>query len=133
VKGEKHLEVTSGSIRGFPRAWRRQFGHPLDTRPSLLFMDLPHPLSPDSTSSNLAAGSILDMVKENNRALVPVGGLVTDPYTLFNNTVSLTVALFLFRSLVIWMWKTRAVLELLSQHWGFYFNASSDDWGRVRI
>ncbi|KAF9555653.1 hypothetical protein EC968_008795, partial [Mortierella alpina] len=25
--------------------------------------------------------------------------------------------------------KTRAVIELLSQHWGFYFNASSDDWG----
>ncbi|KAG9319039.1 hypothetical protein KVV02_000923, partial [Mortierella alpina] len=25
--------------------------------------------------------------------------------------------------------KTRAVIELLSQHWEFYFNASSDDWG----
>ncbi|OAQ22280.1 hypothetical protein K457DRAFT_1825616 [Linnemannia elongata AG-77] len=25
--------------------------------------------------------------------------------------------------------KTRAVIELLSQHWGFYFNASNDDWG----
>jgi len=25
--------------------------------------------------------------------------------------------------------KTRAVIELLLQHWGFYFNASSDDWG----
>ncbi|KAF9318228.1 hypothetical protein BG003_011622 [Podila horticola] len=25
--------------------------------------------------------------------------------------------------------KTRAVIELLSQQWGFYFNASSDDWG----
>ncbi|KAF9118991.1 hypothetical protein BGX30_004160 [Mortierella sp. GBA39] len=54
VKGEKHLEVTSGSIRGLPRAWRRQFGHPPDTRPSLLFMDLPDPSSPDSVSRNLA-------------------------------------------------------------------------------
>ncbi|KAH7028688.1 hypothetical protein BKA57DRAFT_511480 [Linnemannia elongata] len=25
--------------------------------------------------------------------------------------------------------KTRAVIELLSQHWGFYFNAADDDWG----
>ncbi|KAF9940436.1 hypothetical protein BGZ65_006993, partial [Modicella reniformis] len=25
--------------------------------------------------------------------------------------------------------KTRAAFELLSQHWGFYFNASHDDWG----
>lgn len=24
---------------------------------------------------------------------------------------------------------TRAVIEPLSQHWGFYFNALSDDWG----
>ncbi|KAG9071850.1 hypothetical protein KI688_006066 [Linnemannia hyalina] len=24
---------------------------------------------------------------------------------------------------------TRAVIELLSQHWGFYFNAADDDWG----
>ncbi|KAG0220929.1 hypothetical protein BGW42_008532, partial [Actinomortierella wolfii] len=25
--------------------------------------------------------------------------------------------------------KTCAVIELLSQHWGFYFNAADDDWG----
>ncbi|KAF9398094.1 hypothetical protein BGZ76_008226, partial [Entomortierella beljakovae] len=25
--------------------------------------------------------------------------------------------------------KTRAAIELLSQHWGFFFNASGDDWG----
>ncbi|OAQ22441.1 hypothetical protein K457DRAFT_26083 [Linnemannia elongata AG-77] len=25
--------------------------------------------------------------------------------------------------------KTRAVIELLSQYWGFYFNAADDDWG----
>jgi len=66
-------------------------------------MDLPDPFSPDSTSRNLAAGSILGMVKENNRALIPVFG-------------------------VSGCGKTRAVIELLSQHWGFYFNASSDDW-----
>ncbi|KAF9924400.1 hypothetical protein BGZ67_009274 [Mortierella alpina] len=53
VRGEGALPVTTGPIRGLPRAWRRGFG----------------------------------------------------------------------------CGKTRAVTELLSQHWGFYFNASSDDWG----
>ncbi|KAF9114427.1 hypothetical protein BGX30_006619, partial [Mortierella sp. GBA39] len=104
VRDEKHLDVTTGQIRGLPRAWRRQFGQPGDTRPSLLFMDLPDPSSLDAASRNLAAGSILDMVKENNRPLIPVFG-------------------------VSGCGKTRAVIELLSQHWGFYFNASSDDWG----
>ncbi|KAF9969015.1 hypothetical protein BGZ73_008842, partial [Actinomortierella ambigua] len=94
VKGEKQLKATTGAIRGLPRAWRRGFGKAPETRPSLLFLDLPDPSIPDSASRSLAAGSILDMVKENNRC-----------------------------------GKTRAVIELLSQHWGFYFNASNDDWG----
>ncbi|KAG0364878.1 hypothetical protein BGX24_004416, partial [Mortierella sp. AD032] len=67
-------------------------------------MDLPDPSTPDSASRNLAAGSILDMVKENNRYHIPVFG-------------------------VSGCGKTRAVIELLSQHWGFYFNAADDDWG----
>ncbi|KAG0282609.1 hypothetical protein BGZ97_008910, partial [Linnemannia gamsii] len=67
-------------------------------------MDLPNPSAPDTASRNLAAGSILDMVKENNRQVIPVFG-------------------------VSGCGKTRAVIELLSQHWGFYFNASNDDWG----
>ncbi|KAF9080259.1 hypothetical protein BGX23_002403, partial [Mortierella sp. AD031] len=94
VRGQGTLPVTTGAIRGLPRAWRRAFGKPAETRPSLLFLDLPDPLAPDSLSRNLASTSILDMVKENNGC-----------------------------------GKTRAVIELLSQHWGFYFNASSDDWG----
>ncbi|KAF9179047.1 hypothetical protein BGZ51_007276 [Haplosporangium sp. Z 767] len=53
---------------------------------------------------SLASAYILDMVKENNRPFIPVFG-------------------------VSGCGKTRAVIELLSQHWGFYFNASSDDWG----
>ncbi|KAF9923555.1 hypothetical protein BGZ67_009766, partial [Mortierella alpina] len=99
VKGEGALPTTTGSIRGLPRAWRRGFGKAPESRPSLLFMDLPDPSIPDSASRNLAAGSILELVKENNRAVIPGCG------------------------------KTRAVIELLSQQWGFYFNASSDDWG----
>ncbi|KAG0277039.1 hypothetical protein BGZ95_006634 [Linnemannia exigua] len=80
------------------------FGKAPETRPSLLFMDLPDPSTPDSASRNHAAGSILELVKENNRYHIPVFG-------------------------VSGCGKTRAVIELLSQHWGFYFNASSDDWG----
>ncbi|KAI8356250.1 hypothetical protein B0O80DRAFT_22740 [Mortierella sp. GBAus27b] len=100
---EGSLPTTSGSIHGLPRAWRRGFGNPPETRPSLLSMDLPDPSTPDSTSRNLAAGSILDMV-ENDRHHIPVFG-------------------------VSGCGKTRAVIGLLSQHWGFYFNAADDDWG----
>ncbi|KAF9081366.1 hypothetical protein BGX23_000966 [Mortierella sp. AD031] len=104
VRGEGHLPVTTGAIGGLPRAWRRGLGIAPENRPSLLFMDLPDPSTPDSTSSNLAAGSILELVKENNRYHIPVFG-------------------------VSGCGKTRAVIELLSQHWGFYFNAADDDWG----
>ena len=75
VRGEVTLPVTTGPIRGLPRAWRRSFGKPADTRPSLLFLDLPDPSVPDTASRNLAAGSILDMVKENNRPVIPVFGV----------------------------------------------------------
>ncbi|KAG0247919.1 hypothetical protein BG011_000730, partial [Mortierella polycephala] len=60
VKGEGALPITSGSIRGLPRAWRRGFGKAPETRPSL-FMDLPDPSTPDSASRNHAAGSILEL------------------------------------------------------------------------
>jgi hypothetical protein len=46
-----------------------------ETRPSLLFMDLPDPSTPDSASRNHAAGSILELVKENNRPHIPVFGV----------------------------------------------------------
>ncbi|KAI1315211.1 hypothetical protein EDD11_001099 [Mortierella claussenii] len=38
-------------------------------------MDFPNPSTPDSTSRNLAAGSILVLVKENNRYHIPVFGV----------------------------------------------------------
>ncbi|KAI8347030.1 hypothetical protein B0O80DRAFT_220146 [Mortierella sp. GBAus27b] len=60
-------------------------------------MDLPDPSVPDTALRNLAAGSILDMVKENSRPVIPVFGISG-------------------------CGKTRAVIELLSQH-------SNDDWG----
>ncbi|KAF9344405.1 hypothetical protein BGX26_004416 [Mortierella sp. AD094] len=89
VRGVRRLPVTAGPIAGLPRAWRRGYGMPSESRPSLLFLDLPDPSNPVAESRNHASASILDMG----------------------------------------CGKTRAVIELLSQHWGFYFNASSDDWG----
>ncbi|KAG0048432.1 hypothetical protein BGZ89_004598 [Linnemannia elongata] len=105
VKGEiGHLSITSGPIRGLPRAWHRTFRKPPETRPNLLFLDLPDPSTPDSVSRNYASTPISDMVKENTSLLIPMFG-------------------------VSGCGKTRAAIELLSQHWGFYFNASDDDWG----
>ncbi|KAK3808390.1 MAG: hypothetical protein J3Q66DRAFT_416930 [Benniella sp.] len=44
-------------------------GKPPETRPSLLFLDLPDPAVPGSAPHNLASASILDKVKDNNRAI----------------------------------------------------------------
>lgn len=66
VKGEGHLPTSTGHFRGLPRAWRRGYGVAPENRPSLLFMDLPNPFAPESETRNLAAGSILELVKENN-------------------------------------------------------------------
>ncbi|KAK3827170.1 MAG: hypothetical protein JOS17DRAFT_791944 [Linnemannia elongata] len=67
VRGDKKLPVTKGSIRGLPNAWRPGFGKAPETRPRLLSMDLPDASTPDSPSRNLAAGSILEFLKEDNR------------------------------------------------------------------
>lgn len=75
VKGEGHLPVTTGVIGGLPRAWRRGFGVASENRPSLLFMDLPDPSTPNTTPKNLAAGSIFELVKQNNRYHIPVFGV----------------------------------------------------------
>ncbi|KAF9578497.1 hypothetical protein BGW38_005666, partial [Lunasporangiospora selenospora] len=111
VRGDGHLPETDGPIRGLPRAWRRGFGIAPENRPSLLFMNLPDPSTPDSASRNLAAGSILDLVKDNNRHHIPKA--LFSPFEAKSGRCG----------------KTRAVIELLSQHWGFYFNAADDDWG----
>lgn len=75
MRGQGALPVTTGALRGLPRAWRRTFGKPPETRPSLLFLDLPDPSTPDSVSRNLASTSILDMLKENTRRVIPVFGV----------------------------------------------------------
>ncbi|KAF9972814.1 hypothetical protein BGZ73_003998 [Actinomortierella ambigua] len=90
VKGKGQLPTTKGNIQGLPRAWRRGYGVAPDNRPSLLCMDLPDPSVPDSTSRNLAAGSILELVQQNNRYNIPIFGVSDDDWgsgdmvTLFN-------------------------------------------------
>ncbi|KAF9428372.1 hypothetical protein BGZ94_002634 [Podila epigama] len=104
VQGTGQLPTTTGNIQGLPRAWRRGLGKAPTSRPSLLFLDLPDPSVPDSTTRNLAAGSILELIQQDNRYNIPIFG-------------------------VSGCGKTRAMIELLSQRWGFYFNAADDDWG----
>ncbi|KAF9412654.1 hypothetical protein BGZ76_005145, partial [Entomortierella beljakovae] len=103
VKGNINLPLTTGKIPGMPRAWRRTFFSTEETRPSLLFLGLPDPSSQEAAdSSRYNSANISDMIEENS--IIPLFG-------------------------VSGCGKTRAVMELLSQHWGFYFNASGDDWG----
>ncbi|KAI8348323.1 hypothetical protein B0O80DRAFT_490033 [Mortierella sp. GBAus27b] len=71
VRGKGTLPVTHGPIRGLSRAWRRNMGEAPQTRPSLLFLDLPDPAVPDLATKNFAAGSIFDKVKGNNRPHMP--------------------------------------------------------------
>ncbi|KAG0206419.1 hypothetical protein BGX33_007427 [Mortierella sp. NVP41] len=77
IKGEGHPPVTTAAIGGLPRAWLRGFGKAPATRPSLLFLGLPDPSTAGSASRNLAAGSILELVKENNRYHIPRGNKET--------------------------------------------------------
>ncbi|KAF9432549.1 hypothetical protein BGZ76_010636, partial [Entomortierella beljakovae] len=104
VRGEINLPLTTGKVPGMPRAWRRNFVETKEIRPCLLFLGLPDPLNQVTTdSSSYASANISNMVKKT-RNHVPLFG-------------------------VSGCGKTRAAIELLSQHWGFYFNASGDDWG----
>ncbi|KAF9583039.1 hypothetical protein BGW38_010369 [Lunasporangiospora selenospora] len=98
VKGDGHLPMTEEPIRGLPRAWRCGFRIAPDNRPSLLSVDLPDSSTPENASGNLASGSILDTVKENNHPLISVFG-------------------------VSGCGKTRAVFELLPQHFENSFAA----------
>ncbi|KAG0315044.1 hypothetical protein BGZ97_008703 [Linnemannia gamsii] len=79
VKGEGALPITSGSIRGLPRAWRRTFGHP----PDIAIASTSY-----SSSSTITGGGL-------------AGGVA----------------------------RRAQRFELLSQHWGFYLDASHEDWG----
>ncbi|KAG0344516.1 hypothetical protein BG004_004382, partial [Podila humilis] len=100
VQGLEKLPLTTGSIAGLPNVWLRK-NPQVDTRPSLLFSNLPHPLSDTLYPTSDA---ILKHIKTYGPTSVPVFG-----GTGYG--------------------KTRGMIELLSRRWGFYFNASTSDLG----
>ncbi|KAF9536712.1 hypothetical protein EC957_009923 [Mortierella hygrophila] len=104
VRGLENLPLTTGSISGLPRVWLRNSGPQADTRPSLLFLDLPHPSLSDTLSRYPTSDAILQLIERCTTSIVPIFG-------------------------VSGCGKTRGMIELLSRRWGFYFNASSNDLG----
>ncbi|KAF9964749.1 hypothetical protein BGZ73_001731, partial [Actinomortierella ambigua] len=104
VRGLENLPLTTGSICGLPRAWLRNQNPPADTHPSLLFSRLPDPSLGDTLSKYPTSDAILQLAANCTGSFVPIFG-------------------------VSGCGKTRGMIELLSRHWGFYFNASADDLG----
>ncbi|KAK3821624.1 MAG: hypothetical protein J3Q66DRAFT_154282 [Benniella sp.] len=107
VRGLKNLPLTTGSVSGLPRVWLRNNGPRDDTRPSLLFSNLPHPpSSSDIPGRYPTSDAILQLIERciSYDYTVPIFG-------------------------VSGCGKTRGMIELLSRRWGFYFNAAADDLG----
>ncbi|KAF9119536.1 hypothetical protein BGX30_003775 [Mortierella sp. GBA39] len=102
--GLENLPLTTGSISGLPRVWLRNSGPQADARPSLLFSDLPHASLSETLSRYPTSDAILQLIERCTTSIVPIFG-------------------------VRGCEKTRGMVELLSQRWGFYFNASSNDLG----
>ncbi|KAF9420823.1 hypothetical protein BGZ76_004039, partial [Entomortierella beljakovae] len=104
VAGEIKLPVTDGAIPGFPRVWRRNDPQKdLTTKPSLLFVD-----SPISDGSNSLATEFLTEISSNNTSFYPIFGASG-------------------------CGKTRTVIDMLSQQWGFYFSGGENDRGSADV
>ncbi|KAF9157252.1 hypothetical protein DFQ26_008943, partial [Actinomortierella ambigua] len=106
VRGLENLPLTTGSVSGLPRAWPRNNDPRTDTRPSLLFLDLPHPSTSNIRSKYPTSDAILQLIERypTPGSTVPIFG-------------------------VSGCGKTRGVIELLSRRWGFYFNAAANGLG----
>ncbi|KAF9152808.1 hypothetical protein BGX20_005057, partial [Mortierella sp. AD010] len=103
VKGARKLRVTTGGVKGLPRAWRRGKTTAPESRPNFLFLDLPIP-STGNIPERFLSNVILQELEKTEAQDVPVFG-------------------------VSGCGKTRSVLEMLCLQWGFYFNASDKDLG----
>ncbi|KAF8951484.1 hypothetical protein BGZ46_003951 [Entomortierella lignicola] len=111
IAGDVKLPVTDGAIPGFPVAWRRvdKDKRASTHRPSLLFFDLPDlDGSYLNGDSNHKAKEVLDQILSKNHSSFPIFGASG-------------------------CGKTRTVMDMLSQDWGFYFNGSKDDRGSADI
>ncbi|KAF9280639.1 hypothetical protein BGZ74_002557, partial [Mortierella antarctica] len=105
VRGEQMLPVTTSGVRGLPKVARRGAIKTLESRPNLLFLDLPVPPSsveapPERFRSNVLLG-VLEKMQSQDLPVFGVSGCG----------------------------KTRSVIELLCLQWGFYFNAAKKDLG----
>ncbi|KAG0334544.1 hypothetical protein BG004_000363, partial [Podila humilis] len=107
VQGLEKLPLTTGRVAGLPRVWLRKHA-PVDTRPSLLFANLPHSSLSDTQTRYPTSDAILEHIEKCKPSLVLIFG-------------------------VSGCGKTRGMIELLSRRWGFYFNASPKDLGSSDI
>ncbi|KAG0045171.1 hypothetical protein BGZ83_009586 [Gryganskiella cystojenkinii] len=112
VQGHEQLPLTTSNVPGLPRA-----GLLLDEcrppTPNLLFLDLPDPskndASPSSSSSSLpkpqrSSDTIQKLLEKTNKQILPLLDVRGSG-------------------------KTRGLVELLSQRWGFYLNCDEGDLG----
>ncbi|KAI1318391.1 hypothetical protein EDD11_006729 [Mortierella claussenii] len=100
VKGDAGAPTTEGSLGGLPFVLPRS--GMVENRPSLLFLNLPESSATQNPPSTA------------DKALKRAHGRVIPLLSLFG---------------VAGCGKTRTAIEMLSKHWGFYFNGSATDWG----
>ncbi|KAF9118081.1 hypothetical protein BGW39_001492 [Mortierella sp. 14UC] len=106
VQGNYSLPTSTSGVRGLPKVVRRGAVDTLDSGPSLLFLDLPHP--------PLSAGDALHERFRSNILLSVLEGMQAQDLPVFG---------------VSGCGKTRSMIEVLCLQWGFYFNASKNDLG----
>ncbi|KAK3815350.1 MAG: hypothetical protein J3Q66DRAFT_389203 [Benniella sp.] len=108
VRGTEEPTTHNRKCLWFAKSLASKNGPRDDTRPSLLFSNLPHPPSSgDIPGRYPTSDAILQLIERCISACdytVPIFG-------------------------VSGCGKTRGMIELLSRRWGFYFNAAADDLG----
>ncbi|KAG0259089.1 hypothetical protein BGZ95_004795 [Linnemannia exigua] len=106
VQGNYSLPTTTSGVRGLPKVVRRGTVDTLDSGPSLLFLDLPHP--------PLSTGDAVPERFRSNILLSVLEGMQAQDLPVFG---------------VSGCGKTRSMIDVLCLQWGFYFNASKNDLG----
>ncbi|KAF9407785.1 hypothetical protein BGZ94_002558, partial [Podila epigama] len=106
VHGEKSLPITTTGVKGLPIVLRRGVTAKVDSKPSLLFLDLPVPPAKSGEPIPERFGS--------NVLLKRLEGMRSQDLPVFG---------------VSGCGKTRSVIEMLCLQWGFYFNAAKSDLG----
>ncbi|KAG0053077.1 hypothetical protein BGZ83_001720, partial [Gryganskiella cystojenkinii] len=106
VRGQINIPLTTGNIPGLPNVKPRKNGSLVKTCPSLLFVNLPDPSSSNTQARYPSSDAIFQRMQKcsDSSSTIPIFG-------------------------VSGCGKTRGLIEVLSRRWGFYFNASADDFG----